>query len=302
MTTPRYKRVIRVEFVGIDVLPVTDLRVAFKVDQGTDERFYHCSLKIWNLSANNRAKITRAMPLKESGKYVSFVEPVIRVRLFVGYEGDIVRIFAGDVQSAHAEQDGPDWITSIELWTGLAIGYQRYKQPSFAKETEAKVIIADILNPLGVSTRYTQEADDILNGKIIPDFSDSGLSFDLANRFLKRYGLQFSIEDDGQGLVFRPTVPRNKDAVSREDNTFSAINGLIGTPKITTSGIELVSLLRPQIKINDKFFVDSKSISQTLQNNKYKSEYVAQSVSHVGDTHGDEWFTDIVGNYLLIST
>src|SRR3989304_1637873 len=63
MTTPRFKRSVRVEFTGANINPITNLRVAFEVDKNDGQQFNHALLTIWNLNSTSRAQIARPMPL-----------------------------------------------------------------------------------------------------------------------------------------------------------------------------------------------------------------------------------------------
>jgi hypothetical protein len=223
--------------------------------------------------------------------------PIVMVKLSAGYGEEIAHLYSGDILWAHNEQRGPDWITQMELYTGLAAATSAASQVSFAKQTQARSVLESILKPLDVSIRYTPEAEQVLSGKIVEDYTTSGLAHREADDFLRRYDLAFTIEEDKQGLVYRPTRPREPDRQRSEENTFSADNGLVDTPKITRSGVEIRSLLRPQIRIFDKFFVRSPTVQGTLRSVDYSAEYYAIHLRHIGDTHGEDWHTEIEGAY-----
>jgi len=296
MTTPRFNRSVRVEFTGANINPITNLRVAFEVDKNDGQQFNHALLTIWNLNATSRAQIARPMPLDIDLRF-EMVTPIVSVRLFAGYGEKTSFLYGGDILWAHNSQEGPDWLTRIELYTGLAAATSAAAQVSFAKQTQARSVLESILKPLELSLRYTPEAEDVLIGKIVEDYTASGLAYREADEFLRRYDLAFTIEEDGQGLVYRPTRPREPDRAREEGNTFSADNGLVDTPSVTRSGVEIRSLLRPEMRIFDKFFVRSPTVQGTLRNVDYAAEYYAIHLRHVGDTHGDDWHTEIEGAY-----
>jgi hypothetical protein len=296
MTTPRFNRAVKVEFLETDITPVTGLRVAFDVDKTDGIRFNHADISIWNMNQTSRAKIATAIPMGPD-LLCRIPGKAKKIRLSVGYADNPIQLFTGDIRIARNINDGPDWITEIQADTGSSAANFAITQPTFAVRTKAKVVIMEILEPLGMDIRYTSEADQILSSEILEDFSDSGLAHRIADKFLRRYGLSFTIEEDGLGLVYKPTSPRAQEQARNEENTFSPENGLIGTPIIRTDGIEIRSLLRPRMLIFDKFFVQSKSVQSSIQSSDYAAEYYSVNIRHAGDTHGDDWHTYIYGSY-----
>lgn len=301
---PKFNRAVRVDFlssaadpVGDVIEPITDLRVSFDVDKADGIQMNHATLVIYNMSPNDRAAISRPMPLRFDLRY-ALVDPVVTVRIFAGYEQDTVRhLYTGDLLFAHTNRVGPDWVTQIELYTGLSQA-TRPIQVSFRTPTPAREILEAIVRPLALTLRYTPDAAITLEGKLVQDYSVSGIAYREAEIFLRnRFGLSFTIEDEGQGLVYVPTKARAPNEAKSDANTFAPRTGLIGTPRITRTGIELRSLLRPDFALFQRFFVDSETTRGTLQSPDYTPEYFAAQVKHAGDNRGDEWFTDIVGFY-----
>lgn len=289
-----FERKIRVSFDGVSVAPVEKLRVSFQVDKDDGEHANRGMIRIYNLNASSRSALARAFPIE-----TPFVEPVIKCYLFTGYGDRLVQLIGGEVLSATNQRIGPDWITDIEIYTGLYAATVSNIQISYDGKTSAKKVITDLLAPIGVDIRYTDAAESALQGKTVTDYSTSGLSIYETNNFLSRYGLAFVIEEDGIGLVYVNNSPREGERNQRFENTFNQENGLIGTPKVTRSGIEFQSLLRPTIRIMQRIYVESQTINQTLQNSSnLASEYFVTDIKHIGDTHSDEWFTEITGAYV----
>lgn len=284
-----FGRSIRIEFQGVDIPDVEKLRVVFEVDKNNGLQFNHANIIIFNMLPVNRAKIARPYPLG-----FPMVEPIIKVLLYAGYEGREVLLVAGDVLSATNEKNGPEWITKIEIYSGLNDSTKADTAVSFSAPTSAKVISDQLLSKLGIDVTYTPEALQELQNQRPNDFSTIGLAADEAATFLARYGLAFTIEESGQGLVYVDERPRNPDAGKTKDNTFSPTNGLLGTPKITRTGIDLKSLLRPKLKLFERIFVESETTKGSLQANPdYSPDYHIIGLKHVGDNRGNDWFTEL---------
>lgn len=276
--------------------PVTGARVAFEVDKNDAKQFNHAVITVYNLEPTARAFLARPMPLDVDLRF-ELTEPVVTARLLAGYENDLSQIYAGDILWCHNSKVGPDWITQMELYTGLASATNGFAQVSFAAPTSSRTVLEAIVQPLGMSIRYTDAAASVLEGKTVHDYTTSGLAYAEADEFVKRYGLAFTIEDDKRGLVYDPNSARDPTSARTSANTFSPDLGLIGTPRITKSGIEIKTLLRPNISMFQRFFVLSETTRGTLQSADYAPEYYAVHLKHVGDTRGDEWFTEIEGAY-----
>lgn len=286
-------REIKVAFSGVDIDPITDLRIVFDANKADGEQLNKATITIYNLNASSRNKLSKPRPLK-----AGFTENIITVLLYAGYKDNIKELIAGDIYMAHSSRVGADWITKIDLYSGIVSASLGKTSVSFNATTPAKQIADALIEPLGLSVSYTPDALSALTGVTYPDFSDSGIALRSINVFLKRFGLAFTIEDNEKGLVYKENAPRNRNAVRSDSNAFKRHNGLIGTPNITKTGIEFVSLLRPEIQILGTVFLESKTVTEALQRGElFSHKYFVKGIRHFGDNRGDEWFTAIEGFY-----
>jgi hypothetical protein len=283
-----FDRSIRVEFSGVDIPKITDLRVAFEVDKNDGLQFNHGLITIYNMSANNRFKIARAHP-----DGFPMIEPIITVSLYAGYKDKEILLFTGDVLSAINSKRGPTWQTEIDIYSGLNDSTRADVQVSFSLPTNSKSIIDQLLANLNIDIKYTPEAFSILRSRRINDFSASGMAAKEASILLSRYGLGFTIEESGQGLVYVSYKARNPQSGKTNDNSFTPQNGLIGTPMITRRGIDLKAYLRPRLKLFEKIFVQSATTTGTLQAVDYSPEYHIIGLKHIGDNRGADWFSEL---------
>lgn len=291
-----FNRNIEVSFKGVDINPITKLRVIFDVGKHDGENFNAGVIHIYNLNSSSRGALAKLISSDSS------TEPTMQCIIRVGYGDQLIQLLAGDVLYATNQRIGPDWLTEIRIYAGLYNARVATINIDYASKTSAIKVTNDLLAKIkGVDIQFTKEAEDILQNKSIKDGTFSGGAYKEAKLFLSRYGLSFKIEDDGVLFVYVVGKPRESTRNQNEANTFSPDNGLLGTPKITSSGVELRSLLRPQIKILQRIYIDSESINETLQNqNRFTNEYFVTGLKHSGDTHSDEWFTEMIGAYVGI--
>lgn len=288
-----YKRGIRIEFEGADIAPIIDLRVSFDVSKSGGEGLNKGIITIYNLRPTSRAALLIARPKENLDD-----EPVIKVRLFAGYEGNLKPLVTGDILLSKSTKKGTEWITEIEVWAGLTAATKATVVEHWEGKTSAKSIVDKLLAPLSIAINYTASALSQLEGQSYIDFAESGMSIAVTNRFLRRYDLAFTIDEDGSGLVYKEDEAVDPDASQSPTNVFNKDNGLIGSPIITRTGVDFVSLLRPEIKIFQKIFVQARTLSETLQKEENLiNEYVVKSIRHYGDTHNDEWFSEITSTY-----
>jgi hypothetical protein len=301
-----FDRSIRVEFSGVDIKQVTEKRIAFEVDKNDGLQFNHGLITIDNMPEKDRFKIARPHPL---GFPMS--DPVISVSLYAGYKDKEILLVTGDVLSAINAKNGPTWQTVIDVYSGLNDSTRADVQVAFSRPTNSKSIADQLLGKLGIDIKYTPEALSALQNQRVNDFATSGMADKEASIFLGRYGLSFTIEESGQGLVYVSDRPRNPQAGKTNDNTFSTGNssdgnnttgnGVIGTPVITRRGIDLKAYLRPRMKLFEKIFVESATTTGTLQGANYSPEYHIIGLKHIGDNRGADWFTELECVYTSLS-
>jgi len=294
---PYFNREVRVVFEGIDIDPITKLRVQFDADKSDGEAINRCTIHIFNMRPSSRAALSAARPAN-----TILIEPFIKVSLFAGYDGDTRELMSGNIHNAFSVRNGSDWITTIVLHSGLSNAINANVNLSFDGKTDAEQIANALVEPLGVSLDYTEEAFDILVNKTYTDFSESGMSLRSITTFLNALDLAFTIEENDVGLIYKLNSPRDGVQPRTPENSFNKNNGLVGAPIISRTGASFTALLRPEIKIFQTIYIESQTIMETLQGNEeLTNKYFVKSIRHFGDTHDDSWFTEIDARYADIN-
>jgi hypothetical protein len=80
---------------------------------------------------------------------------------------------------------------------------------------------------------------------------------------------------------------KRKGYVSELVPYLTAKTGLIGSPEPGKDGVlKFKSLLQPKIKIFRRVKIEAESV---------KGTYIIKKITHTGDTHGQEWYTECEG-------
>ena len=277
-----YERKIELTFDGenLNIPTIKDLRVAFDVEKFSSG-INHGIIIIYNLNDSNRKElVTSRLVLKPEAKTKT-------ISLKAGYGDDMQLIAYGDILSSKNYRVGADWITEIEYYASYKKIQLSQVSLSYAKPTLAKKIIDNIFESMFIDILYSSEALDIILNEKTNTFSDSGSAFKIAKGILNRYGLEISFINIDAVLV---TV---KNKGHGDVNLSIGMNdGLIGTPIITDVGAVIQTLLNPLLEVKDKIKVESLSINSSLPEN-ISNNFFVNSINHIGDTHGDDWFTEI---------
>lgn len=292
-----FGREITISFENVDIEPISNLRIQFRADKSDGQNLNRAQIVIYNLNASSRAALTVARPIT-----TVLVDPVKKVHLFAGYEGNVTEVIAGDIYIANSRRIGTDWITTIEVLSGISAATKSQSNVSFDGSTNALFIASQLIEPMGLSIEYTAEAREILTKTTYEDFSESSNTLKSITNFLRRFDIEFTIEEDNKGLIYKSDSPRELDRPQDDANTFNQGNGLIGSPIVTTTGVEILALLRPGIRILQAIYVGSQTIQSVLQSSDTQTnQYFVKNIRHFGDTHEDEWFTEIEAFYADIT-
>ncbi len=244
------------------------LRVSFKAKRDLKPEPNSCDVKIYNLSPDQRANLTKAKA------------PV--VSLTAGYADDNTQIFFGQAVHVRHERAGPDIITTVSTSDG-GEKYQKSRiKQSFGPRTKAGEVLRSLVRSLGVKAGNLEAAARKLDqGKgasvYIEGVTLTGHSATLITALCRSAGLEWSIQDDGIQIIEVGSSVAQSAIVLHE-------RLLIGTPSISGSNV-----VEGRTFIQ-KDFVPGRQV-------QIRSEFVSgafrlEKCSYQGDTHTDDWAVD----------
>lgn len=276
----RYRVIVRVGG-GDTALDVSDLRCTFKIVKTFSTEPNYSEISIYNLNANTENAL---------------IQEGNRIILEAGYAGDQYGlIFDGDIiQPIRDKEEGVTYkltLVSVDgdrfLNTGLvnfslAKGQTaRNTVTECAARAESPVQIGSVSSSIG--------AVQLPRGKVI-----FGLARDVLRQVAQSENATFYV-NDGQVNIVRVT-----DLPEGEIIDLSPASGLVGVPAQGEYGVTAKCLLNPRININTLVHIDNslvrarqQQIGQPVRNLDNDGIYRVIKVTHVGDTRGDEWYTEI---------
>lgn len=262
-----------------DALSVDSLRMQFKVKKDNSAKPNTAECVITNLKQSNRSRI------QVKGA------PVI---IQAGYESTIATIFSGVVRTADAVWVGPDCNMVVRSGDGEnAYGYATISQ-AFRKGTPKATVLAALCKALSgfavdpVDTSQAQLIFANVGGVFANGYSAYGKVARHLDVVLKTIGFEWSIQDRALQVL-------NTGGTTQEQAVFlSPSTGLIGSPQHGSGDgkspqknagvVKVKALLQPLVRPGSKISVQSNGLTGILR---------VISVEHQGDTHGDDWTSDI---------
>lgn len=244
----------------------SDLRINFRAKQTLDATPNSAEILLYNPSDQSLAEVQR---------------PDAVVRLIAGYE--IPRlIFVGEPipHGVRIERRGPDRILVIEAQDGSRAYRAGRVEVSIPRATTVGEVFDTVARQMGLpigSVRGVDRSIALPHGLTL-----AGAARDVLDRLAAMSGADWSITD---GAI--DVVPRGGDTGERAVVFSTKQGNLVGSPKRTVEGVEIVGLLEPTMRPGRAFVVDSRDVRGT---------FVARDVTHTGDTgYSPEFYTLIAG-------
>lgn len=260
-----------------DQVLISGLKICFSITKSLEPQPNIATLDVYNLSDESLAIIGA----KHSTAVVN-----------AGYGANLRNIFTGGIAKFTTKWQGPTRVTCLEM----ADGASSYGHSRLDKSFSPGVLFGQVLDQVLAASGLGQEQvkgvnrnDQFHNG-----LSITGLVRDHLNMLVKRQGLQWSIQDEKIQILPSDT-PTDGGEVLLNNET-----GLIGQPfrskilnmsllkkqtgHIYEDGVQVVSLLNPEIKCGRLVTLKSESVNGRFKVIKLK---------HTGDTHGTPWYTEV---------
>lgn len=265
-------------------LDLSGLHIKFTTHKGDVETPNSAEITIYNLSPETVARI--------KGEFK-------RVVLSAGYVSNNGIIFDGTIRQVRSLRSGADsWVEIIAADGDRAYNFATVNCTLAAGARPADQVAAcgAAMAAKGTETGYIPDlgGQALPRGKVMYGMARSYMR-DVADTTDNTWSIQ-----DGKMQMVPASAYLPGEAV-----VLTASTGLIGSPEQTNEGIKVRSLINPRIRIGGRIKLDNASIvtakvdlapgaisqAAKLDNNGY---YRVLKVEHTGDTHGTDWYGDLV--------
>lgn len=274
---------------------VSDLKCSFKCSYVNGVALSVGTLVVYNMNAATEAEV---------------INEAFQISISGGYEqGQYDEIYTGDiVQVIRNRENGIDYRLEIVALHGFNQLEMNHCRASMAAQATPRQIVEQVckssqipINIGEISNKISQQP--LPRGKIL---------FGKPQKYLREIAMnnnafyRLNSKKEVELHAMYDEIPENKVLY------YTPESGLVGTPKYTDNGIIIKTLLDPRIKVNSMIKIDNAIIQQQALNIDAKAltqqqkqdqnlifdkdgEYQVLSVTHSGDTWGDDWSTEVIG-------
>lgn len=270
-----FNRNYRLEIESKDTLTtITQLRIQFLCKKNRATTANELTVKVYN---PNQDTINQCLV---SGSIV---------RLYAGYNEEIKLIAQSQITTATPIYEGVDIILNLECLDGVESIRKTKVSISFQAGSTVKQVLNALVEYLQTPLKVAPDVD--LNKKFNNGYSFAGGVGTALDEVTDRAFAKWSMQD-GTLLIIGQSGTTNTNAVLLTPDT-----GMIGTPmpiEDTVNSLEVgeirrgwkvKSLLQGDINPADIIAIESRFVN---------GQFVIESVEHKGDTHSNEWFSEVI--------
>lgn len=208
-----------------------------------------------------------------------------KVSISAGYNDDLSLIYCGTVRAGGVRRVGADLVANINLQTGFTDNDKQYSE-YFDMNQDLSGIIKDIA---------TKSKIKIVNENIIVNgttgfrgISLIGTCKTILDDLAKTYSFSWSNQDGY--LLALDDNEYVKSSILSESSSIISVSQISENKIDNGLGVKVITQLNPGVKIGNGFEFDS-YLNPALS----KVIYKVYKISHIGDTHTNNWTTAITG-------
>lgn len=272
-------------FVGGANLNISDLMVSFHITRKADQKPAEGEISIYNLNESHETLI------RDRGD---------SVHLEAGYIGARYgMLVSGDIRDTDKERNGLDRIIRIQVGGQVKKRAEAFVSLAYEGEIPIRTIIADTVAQ-GFPQLVLGDMALVPAAAIEEDFVYSGQGSTVLTGLLAPYEVLW-YEDNG---IIRFT----RQGMSNDDRggsgggvlSVSERTGMVGSPRTTTDGIVVTTLLDHRIGLDTRMQVKSEILSFAAGGDAANARAIETSsgvwkvitVSHTGDNRDGSYFTE----------
>jgi hypothetical protein len=248
-----------------------DFRVSFRVSRSIGRELNSADIQLYNLSQDTRTRII------DDGEVV---------QIEAGYSGNTEILAVAGITRTLVNRQPPDTILKIECQDGANELTNRKINLSFEAGATVSTVLDAVASELALGRIATGV---VVSGTYQEGVAFSGKASDILDSVTRKGGVEWSIQD-GSLQLLEPGKARQGRGVLVTPQT-----GLVRSPEPLddpegkpneggSKGYKIRTLLNPKIAPGERLVLESAEVPRT--------ELLIDSVEHVGDTRGQDWYTE----------
>jgi len=284
------------------------LRMSFEISASTNLRYYSGVIKIYNFAPTKRKQLAYNLLLEKFGDGPG-------IELEAGYKGRSGLIFNGVVNRGYTIRDplSGDWITVLRV----GLPYKQDKQ-TVIEPWNAQSVEGDLYNYISQAVDKIFDQGRFISIKRGPKYKEnlrnavneylgsrnkknksngySGPAMQVLEEISQEFNLLFFVDHQGLNVASYDYGNAADTPIIIDDAEIEIgdTTGLIGSPTYTDAGIKLISYLRPELRLFQSVIVNSKSLFIAKPQKEQRKITILELI-HRGDTHSEEWYSEIDG-------
>lgn len=276
-------------------MDVSQLRCVFKVQMHETSAFTLGTLVVYNMSITTEKEV---------------IEEGFQIRIEGGYQdAQYGEIFTGDIlQIFRNREDGVDYRLEIIAMSGSRELYTNFVKAKFAAGSRPR----DLPKQIADNAKLKMKVGPVSNNLTDQPLPRGKVLYGTPAKYLRNQSVEqdasFYVNESGELEVdkFSDDIPSDMVLYLTPET------GLVGTPVYGDDGIRIKMLLDARVKRRTMIKIDNSIVRRQAaafstnagakngsgdQNMVFDQdgEYCAFSVTHSGDTWGDDWTTEVIG-------
>lgn len=274
---------------GFSLASTESLRVVFSIERDEKPWPNTAEIAVYNLNPDHR-------------QYLSTLQGV-PCKLHAGYEDGTGLLFDGMLREAKSVHSGTEWITSISAGDGEL---DKKGEPIAGKQIKAcwsrgtplitilQAFATQLNVDLGNAVTMGAAAKLTTGVALSNAFAVDGPALDEFIYFMRSVGLPWSVQNGALQVRPAPAVPASTGPL------IAAQTGMIGNVETSTQKVKRFDVTKELKVVAGKVLLLPALLPGhmfALKSNAVNGPVLCTKVHHVGDTHGNDWYTQWEGNY-----
>lgn len=293
------KLTIQIDGSSNQALDLSDFKIVFNIGQASTEKPKFAEIYIYNLSLATMNLLAGVDDLNTDNQVI----------LEVGYaDSGLEILFKGNVFQYRRGRDNQvdTWLCVLAQSSDAVVKYQTISEsiPSGTTIDSMKQRLMLGYEQAGLQLGESPElsSQQLIRGRVV-----FGSLHDKMLQFAKENECAISVADGGVVMT-----QNDRYTLETDVQVLTAKTGMVGMPQLTSEGLQVTCLLNPKMKFMSRVQVDMTNLQTEAYDIEYGQQgldqpfknprlalgaegvFIILSVTHHGDTRGNDWYSDLI--------